>query len=89
MNGFHRCCLLDALTPSLYRAVMKVDTTISLSSELLAELDRHSGEGDRSEFIERALWNYLDFLRRMDSSLHKHSRSGTGIPGGRKAKPKM
>ncbi|HCM27764.1 MAG: hypothetical protein A2Z99_07340 [Treponema sp. GWB1_62_6] len=64
---------------------MKVETTVFLSSEILGELDRQAGEDDRSEFIERALWNYLDFLRRMDSSVHRKSGSASG--GGRGRPP--
>ena len=38
---------------------MKVKTSISLSSELIAELQRHTSDGARSEFIEKAVWSYF------------------------------
>lgn len=43
---------------------MKTKTSITLSQELLEELRGWTSEGTRSDFIERALWRYLELLRR-------------------------
>jgi hypothetical protein len=43
---------------------MKVKTSISLSSEIIAELQNVTSEGNRSDFIEKALWRYLELLHR-------------------------
>jgi hypothetical protein len=41
---------------------MKVKTSITLSSEILVKLGQLTSDGNRSEFIERAVWTYLDQL---------------------------
>ncbi|MDR1452940.1 MAG: ribbon-helix-helix domain-containing protein [Candidatus Margulisbacteria bacterium] len=43
---------------------MKVKTSISLSSDLLEQMDKLDFIDNRSDFIERALWRYLELLRR-------------------------
>lgn len=43
---------------------MKVKTSITISSDLLHELDTITSEGSRSEFIEKAIWQYLELLNR-------------------------
>jgi len=43
---------------------MKLKTSITLSHELLEELQIWTSEGNRSDFIEKALWRYLKLLRR-------------------------
>ena len=43
---------------------MKVKTSITISTELLSELDRVTPEGTRSDFIEKAIWRYLELLSR-------------------------
>ncbi|MFA6505203.1 MAG: hypothetical protein WCT14_03845 [Treponemataceae bacterium] len=43
---------------------MKVKTSISLSSDILEKVQRVTSEGTRSEFIEKAIWYYLDVLQR-------------------------
>lgn len=43
---------------------MKVKTSISLSSDILEKVQRATSEGTRSEFIEKAIWYYLDILQR-------------------------
>ncbi|GBR73474.1 transcriptional regulator CopG family [Candidatus Termititenax aidoneus] len=43
---------------------MKVKTSISLSSDLLEQVDKLDFVDNRSDFIERALWRYLELLRR-------------------------
>jgi metal-responsive CopG/Arc/MetJ family transcriptional regulator len=43
---------------------MKVKTSVSLSKELLDELDGRLGDGSRSEFIERVLKQRLREIRR-------------------------
>ncbi|MBN2641699.1 MAG: hypothetical protein JXR78_08610 [Victivallales bacterium] len=43
---------------------MKVKTSISLSSEILEKVQTVTVEGNRSDFIEKALWYYLDMLQR-------------------------
>ena len=44
---------------------MKVKTSITLSRELLAALDRKAVE-NRSEFIEKALWAYIAEIARKE-----------------------
>ncbi|GAB1482677.1 hypothetical protein MASR2M78_14930 [Treponema sp.] len=43
---------------------MKVKTSISISSELLEKVQSLTSEGTRSDFIEKAIWNYLDIIKR-------------------------
>jgi metal-responsive CopG/Arc/MetJ family transcriptional regulator len=43
---------------------MRVKTSVSLSSEILDQVGQYATGGDRSVFIEKALWQYLDYLRR-------------------------
>lgn len=43
---------------------MKLKTSISLSSEILDKIEGLAPEGNRSEFIEKALWRYVDCLNR-------------------------
>jgi len=43
---------------------MKVKTSITLSSDLLTELDKIAPGGGRSDLIERALWRYLELANR-------------------------
>ena len=43
---------------------MKVKTSISLSSDILEKVQRITSEGTRSEFIEKAIWYYIDILQR-------------------------
>jgi metal-responsive CopG/Arc/MetJ family transcriptional regulator len=41
---------------------MKVKTSITLSEELLGELQTLTSDGNRSDFIEKALWQYMKHL---------------------------
>jgi metal-responsive CopG/Arc/MetJ family transcriptional regulator len=43
---------------------MKVKTSISLSAEILEKVQGVTSERSRSEFIEKAIWFYLDILKR-------------------------
>jgi metal-responsive CopG/Arc/MetJ family transcriptional regulator len=43
---------------------MKTKTSISLSNEILYQLDMVNKDGNRSDFIEKALWQYLKLLKR-------------------------
>ncbi|NJL70920.1 MAG: hypothetical protein HC888_04535 [Candidatus Competibacteraceae bacterium] len=43
---------------------MRVKTSVSLSSEILDQVSRYASGGERSDFIEKALWKYLEFLKR-------------------------
>ena len=47
-----------------YNGGMKVKTSITLSSEILHQLESFTSEGTRSDFIEKALWRYIELLRR-------------------------
>jgi len=49
---------------------MKIKTSISLSSEIIAELHNVTSEGNRSDFIEKALWRYLEILHREARGKH-------------------
>ena len=43
---------------------MKTKTSISLSQEILARIRTLTSEGNRSDFIEKALWRYIEILHR-------------------------
>jgi hypothetical protein len=43
---------------------MRVKTSVSLSTEILDQVGHYASGGERSDFIEKALWKYLEFLRR-------------------------
>lgn len=43
---------------------MKIKTSVTLSSEILKNIQQFTNKGQRSEFIEKALWKYLDFVKR-------------------------
>lgn len=43
---------------------MRVKTSVSLSSDVLEKVQTMTSEGNRSEFIEKALWSYMDMLQR-------------------------
>ena len=43
---------------------MRVKTSVSLSTEILDQVSQYATGGERSDFIEKALWKYLEYLRR-------------------------
>jgi metal-responsive CopG/Arc/MetJ family transcriptional regulator len=43
---------------------MKTKTSVSLSNEIISEMDMVNKDGNRSDFIEKALWQYLKLLKR-------------------------
>ncbi|MDR1956076.1 MAG: hypothetical protein LBQ30_04405 [Treponema sp.] len=43
---------------------MKIKTSVSLSSEILSQLDTINSKGNRSDFIEKALWRHIELLQR-------------------------
>jgi len=45
---------------------MRIKTSVSLSPDILDHVSRYVPEGGRSDFIEKALWKYLDFLRHQE-----------------------
>ena len=48
---------------------MKIKTSLTLSKELLSVIDKKAVEHkSRSDFIEHALWIYLDHLIRQDKN---------------------
>jgi predicted transcriptional regulator len=55
---------LAAIPPGWYHGTVKVKTSITLSDSVLKKLERYAKAGDRSEFIERAIWRYFDDLQR-------------------------
>ena len=57
---------------------MRIKTSVSLSSEILDEVSQYAPGGERSDFIEKALKKYLDFLKRHErnqSDLQKINNS--------------
>ena len=48
---------------------MRIKTSVSLSSDVLDQVSLHTSDGERSDFIEKAIWNYLEFLRRQERNL--------------------
>ena len=53
---------------------MRVKTSVSLSSEILSQVSHYAPGGERSDFIEKALWKYLEFLRREERNKTDLSR---------------
>ncbi len=48
---------------------MKIKTSLSLSEELISVIDKKSiGYKSRSDFIEKALWTYLNHLIRQEKN---------------------
>lgn len=47
-----------------YLGGMKVKTSVSLSQELIEALKQRTSEGDRSDYIEKALWRFMELQRR-------------------------
>jgi metal-responsive CopG/Arc/MetJ family transcriptional regulator len=45
---------------------MRVKTSVSLSNEVLQEIASFTVEGERSDFIEKAIWNYVQYLHRTE-----------------------
>ncbi|MDR0635533.1 MAG: ribbon-helix-helix domain-containing protein [Treponema sp.] len=43
---------------------MKTKTSVSLSNEILVQIDNMNSDGNRSDFIEKALWRYIELLQR-------------------------
>lgn len=43
---------------------MKIKTSVTLSAEILKTIEAITSKGQRSEFIEMALWKYLDLVER-------------------------
>jgi metal-responsive CopG/Arc/MetJ family transcriptional regulator len=43
---------------------MKIKTSVTLSHEILAQLNNITSAGNRSDFIEKALWRYIELLHR-------------------------
>ncbi len=48
---------------------MRIKTSVSLSTDVLNQVSLHVTGGERSEFIEKALWNYLEYIRRHERNL--------------------
>ncbi|OGC07527.1 hypothetical protein A2V82_08995 [candidate division KSB1 bacterium RBG_16_48_16] len=48
---------------------MKIKTSLTLSKELISVIDKKSaGHKSRSDFIENALWTYLNYLIRQEKN---------------------
>ena len=45
---------------------MKIKTSLSLSEDLIARIDELSGRKNRSDFVEKALLDYLERQRRKE-----------------------
>jgi metal-responsive CopG/Arc/MetJ family transcriptional regulator len=43
---------------------MKTKTSVTLSTEILTQLNNITSVGNRSDFIEKALWRYIELLHR-------------------------
>jgi metal-responsive CopG/Arc/MetJ family transcriptional regulator len=43
---------------------MRVKTSVSLSTEILDQVSAYAADGERSEFIEKALRQYIEHLER-------------------------
>ena len=48
---------------------MKIKTSLTLSEELISVIDKKSrGHKSRSDFIEKALWTYLNYIIRQEKN---------------------
>ena len=54
-------------TPEWYNGGMKVKTSVTLSQELLWQIDQLPETVNRSAFLETAGWAYLELMRRAES----------------------
>jgi metal-responsive CopG/Arc/MetJ family transcriptional regulator len=62
VRGF---CDRYVLTTRWYDRGMRAKTSVSLTRELLAEIDRVAGrDANRSEFLEKAAWDRIALLKR-------------------------
>ena len=43
---------------------MRIKTSVSLSFDVLDQVGQYTQDGERSDFIEKALWKYIEELRR-------------------------
>jgi metal-responsive CopG/Arc/MetJ family transcriptional regulator len=43
---------------------MKTKTSVTLSNEILVQLNNITSVGTRSDFVEKALWRYIELLQR-------------------------
>jgi metal-responsive CopG/Arc/MetJ family transcriptional regulator len=43
---------------------MKTKTSVTLSNEILVQLNNIASVGTRSDFVEKALWRYIELLQR-------------------------
>jgi metal-responsive CopG/Arc/MetJ family transcriptional regulator len=60
---------LDRILQMEYIGSMKVKTSITLSEDLLATIDRQMGtHKNRSEFIEAVLWAFVSQVRRAEQN---------------------
>ncbi len=48
---------------------MRVKTSVSLSTEILDQVSAHAVDGERSEFIEKALKWYIGHLTRIERNV--------------------
>ena len=60
---------LDTLPLWWYILSMRVKTSVSLSSDVLTKVNQYVIGGERSEFIEKAIWNYIEYIRRNERNL--------------------
>lgn len=58
---------------------MRVKTSVSLSVEILTQVSKYAPGGERSEFIEKALWSYLELLRRAERDLRDLERINAAV----------
>ena len=49
---------------------MKTKTSVTLSNEILTQLNNITSVGNRSNFIEEALWRYIELLQREKRNLN-------------------
>jgi len=48
---------------------MRVKTSVSLSSDILDQVSAYAADGERSEFIEKALQRYIEHLKRHERNV--------------------
>ena len=63
-TGCSPSTMIAAIPPWRYAGTMKIKTSISLSSDVLARVQNVTSKGTRSDFIEKALRYYLELLQR-------------------------
>jgi hypothetical protein len=56
--------MLDVIPPGSIVFIMKTKTSVTLSNEILVQLNNITSVGNRSGIVEKALWRYIELSQR-------------------------